>query len=71
MRDRDDRPDVVVYGQVEHSTTRAILFKGTGWSKPMWLPRSQIEISEVDEGEFQVAIRAWLAEKSNIREDTG
>ena len=58
---------VVLLGEVEASTKKAVLFKGHEMAEAVWLPRSQCEIEDMD-GEWRVAIPGWLAEKNGIEE---
>ena len=58
---------VVVLGEVEIWTAKAILFKGHEWEAAIWLPRSQCEIEDMGD-EVRVAIAGWLAEKNGIEE---
>ena len=60
---------IVVYGEIEANTKKAILFKGHEMEEAVWLPRSVCEI-EVFDDEVRVAVPSWLASKNGLEEPT-
>lgn len=54
-------------GMIINNTVKAVLFRSVYWGAPMWLPRSQIEIKNDDDGHV-VKVSPWLCNKKNLSE---
>jgi hypothetical protein len=54
-------------GFVHAESVRAVLFECWYWSEPIWMPKSQIEITR---GDYEVQIHAsgWICRQNKIEE---
>ena len=59
--------DRVFEGLIVAGTGKALLFHGYYWEKPLWLPRSQVEI-EPDGDSFVIRVTKWLCDKNELFE---
>lgn len=55
-------------GTVVARTARAILFHGTHWHCPCWLPVSQITETKIDEEEVLVTASDWICKQKGVSE---
>lgn len=52
---------------IVHETDRAVLVKRHEHSEPIWLPKSQIEIDDIETpGPCWIAMPTWLAEEKGL-----
>lgn len=64
-----ENPDrIELEGVVTYATAKAIRFQADYWEQEEWLPRSQVEITELEEGKVRVRIAGWLAKKNGWHE---
>lgn len=58
-------------GFVETETPRAFLFQDHFWSRPDWLPKSQVTVFRRDEtAEVVIDASDWICKQKEIREFT-
>lgn len=59
---------VELQGIIEQPTGKAVLFLADDWDKAEWIPRSQMEILQIDEDadpkHYVIHVKKWLAEKN-------
>lgn len=60
--------DVTFEGFVIETSPKAVLFHGHYWDIAVWLPMSQITVTNDDETSKIVKVRGWLAKKNNLVE---
>lgn len=58
-------------GDLENTTPKAYLFKGDGWPNAEWVPKSQVEVVDINEDKTRATlkIKKWLCEKNGWAED--
>ena len=66
----EEGDDVDFTGRIIRETDMAILFRANDWqpdgSDDTWLPRSQVAVMHGVDGEVQVTMPEWLAEKKEM-----
>lgn len=57
-------------GTVHFVTSRAILFQSYYWESPLWLPMSQIQLTQDADSDFEVIVKVspWLCGKNELEE---